>query len=57
MQLGTGLLSLIIWLVLRERKAPAAPAGKAAKGTGGRKKKSAGSTAPRKRAPRKKKQP
>ena len=56
MQLGTGLLSLIIWLVLRERKAPAAPAGKAAKGTGGRKKKSAGSTAPRKRTTRKKKQ-
>ena len=56
MQLGTGLLSLIIWLVLRERKSPAAPAGKAAKGTGGRKKKTAGSTTPRKRAPRKKKQ-
>ena len=57
MQLGTGLLSLLLWLVLRERKAPAAPAGKAAKGSGGRKKKPAGTAAPRKRAPRKKKQP
>lgn len=57
MQLGTGLLSLLLWLVLRERKAQAAPAGKATKGAGGRKKKSAGTAAPRKRAPRKKKQP
>lgn len=55
MQLGTGITLLLLWLGLRERPAPA-PAKPAGKSTGRGKKKAAKSTAPRKRAPRKKKQ-
>lgn len=59
MLLGSGAISLLLWLALRDRKprpAPQAPA--KAKPAGGRKKKNGGSSAttPRKRSPRKKKQ-
>lgn len=57
MLLGCGIISLLLWLGLKERRAPA-PAAPARQSRGGRKKKSAGAaaSAPRKRAPRKKKQ-
>ena len=53
MQLGSGILLLLLGLVLRERKAvqPGADSRKS-----GAKKKSSGKAAPRKRSPRKKKQ-
>lgn len=56
MQLGAGVLSLLLWLALREPKAPAAAAPARGKSTGSRKKKSSSAVAPRKRIPRKKKQ-
>ncbi|MBQ6941747.1 MAG: DUF3592 domain-containing protein [Akkermansia sp.] len=57
MLLGCGIISLLLWLGLKERRAPA-PAAPARQSRGGRKKKSAGAaaSAPRKRASRKKKQ-
>lgn len=52
MLLGCGITSLLLWLGLKERKAPA-PAAPTRKSKGGQKKKN---TATRKRSPRKKKQ-
>lgn len=61
MQLGGGVICLLLWLALRDRKIQPVTAKAQAKGksTGARKKKNSGSTtsAPRKRSPRKKKQP
>lgn len=54
MQLGSGILLLLLWLALRERK-PAEPAPATRKKSGGKKKAST-TSAPRKRSPRKKKQ-
>lgn len=56
-QLSCGVSSLLLWLLLRDRKAPA-PRLPQTKGktAGSRNKKSAASAAPRKRSPRKKKQ-
>lgn len=54
MQLGGGILLLLLWLALRERK-PAVPASATRKNSGG-KKKSNTTAATRKRSPRKKKQ-
>lgn len=62
MQLGSGVVLLLLWLGLRERpapapkQAPAAPAAKSTRKSGGGRKKAAAGTTPRKRAPRKKKQ-
>lgn len=55
MLLGCGISSLLLWLGLKERKAPA-PAAPTRKSKGGQKKKSSGTTTPRKRSTRKKKQ-
>lgn len=57
MQLGCGVCSLLLWLLLRDRKAPAPQAPQSrGKASGSRKKKSTAAAAPRKRSPRKKKQ-
>lgn len=56
MQLGAGVLSLLLWLTLREPKAPAAAEPARVNPTGSRKKKSSSAAAPRKRTTRKKKQ-
>lgn len=56
MLLGSGVVCLLLWLALKERKAPA-PAAPARKSRNGQKKKSSSApTGTRKRSPRKKKQ-
>ena len=57
MQLGSGVLFLLLWLALRDRKAPAQNTGKGrGKASKGRGKKGSGASSPRKRSPRKRKQ-